>query len=242
MSEINFRGKKVPVTKSEEQDIELGLSTDLVNDWLKSLDSSINLNRIEVQSIDRFTPTRIGFVKIKSDVERNNKKIPGICQLRGGAVAILLEVTCVDTNELYSILVKQPRVPTGRVMYEIPAGMLDGDNDIKARAIEELEEECGLKCNVHDLIDMTKMVYGDTHSGCYTSPGVLDQFIVLLLWKIRMTKKELEELEGKVGGVDEHEQITLHVVKFSDIHKYSPCMTVHSALNLYYNLKAENRI
>ena len=60
--------------------------------------------------------TRVGFVKIKADctlidgVTKHENRLPGICFLRGGSVAILVALVCEDEgNKVYSLLVEQPR-------------------------------------------------------------------------------------------------------------------------------------
>ena len=57
---------------------------------------------------------KVGFVKIKADCSlidgknQHSKRLPGICFLRGNAVAILTALHCSD-GETYSLLVEQPR-------------------------------------------------------------------------------------------------------------------------------------
>ena len=56
----------------------------------------------------------MGFVKIKADCRlvdgttQHEHRLPGICFLRGNAVAILLALFC-DDGKTYSLLVEQPR-------------------------------------------------------------------------------------------------------------------------------------
>jgi hypothetical protein len=58
---------------------------------------------------------RVGFVKIKADCTLVDGKthhkhpLPGICLLRGGAVAIFVALVCEDDGKIYSLLVEQPR-------------------------------------------------------------------------------------------------------------------------------------
>ena len=57
---------------------------------------------------------KVGFVKVKADCRlidgRNHHehRLPGICFLRGAAVAILIGLYC-DDGKTYSLLVEQPR-------------------------------------------------------------------------------------------------------------------------------------
>lgn len=239
---LKIAGKEVPVTAAASPDVATAIGTDLVQNWTKSLDPSYNVKNVEIQSIDRFGSSRIGFVKMATTTERNGVKIPGICVLRGGAVALLLEITDEETGEKYSVLTSQPRLPTGKILNEIPAGMADGNGNLKGVAIKELEEECGLVAKEEDLIDLTYKAYGEKHPGVYTSPGLLDEFLRLFLWRTKMPHDKIMALNDKIGGVDAHEQIKLRLVKFEDIWKYTPDTKTLSALFLAHQLEATGAI
>jgi len=200
------------------------------------------VKKVEIQSIDRFGSSRIGFIKMATTTERNGIKIPGICLLRGGAVALLLEITDEETGEKYSILTNQPRVPTGKILCELPAGMADGNGNLKGVAIKELQEECGLIAKEEDLIDLTYKAYGDKHPGVYTSPGLLDEFLRLFFWRTKMPHDKLMALNERIGGDSPHEQILLKLVKFDDIWKYAPDTKTLSALFLARQLEASGAI
>ena len=236
---LQFRGKNIPVTVAPAPDASVALGTDLLKNWASGLDESIDIKSLEVQSIDRFGSSRIGFVKIKSQAVRNGTSIPGIVMLRGSAVAMLVILTDEQTKEQYSILTKQPRVPIGKILLEIPAGMTDGEGNLKGVAIKELEEECGLKVDPSELIDLTELTYGT--DGVYTSPGLLDEFIRLFAWRKTMKHEEILALEGKLGGESAHEQIVLKIVKFADLWKTTPDAKTLCALQLYQNLLAEGK-
>ena len=237
---LQFRGKNIPVTVAAAPDVSVALGTDLVKNWMSNLDESIDIKSLEVQSVDKFGSSRIGFVKVKSQAVRNGTSIPGIVMLRGSAVAMLVILTDEQTKEQYSILTKQPRVPIGKLLLEIPAGMTDGEGNLRGVAIKELEEECGLKVDPSELIDLTELAYGT--NGVYTSPGLLDEFIRLFAWRKTMKHEEIQALEGKLGGESDHEQIVLKIVKFSDLWKTTPDAKTLCALHLYQNLLAEGKI
>lgn len=239
---LQFRGNTIPVTAATTPDIEVALMTDLVKNWTNSLDPSLDLKKVEVQSVDKFGNGRVGFVKISTHTERNGIKIPGICMLRGGAVGMLLEITDEQTGEKYSVLTSQPRVPTGKILLEIPAGMIDGSGNLKGVAIKELEEECDLVTKESDLIDLTQKAYGDSFPGVYTSPGLLDEFLRLFLWRTTMPHEKILALNEKLGGEDAHEQIVLKIVKYSDVWKYTADTKSLTALHLAQVLSANGQI
>lgn len=239
---VEFHGKQIPVTVAAPCDAEVAINTPLFKGWLADLDPSFDLKSIEIQSVDKFSTGRVGFIKFVSHVERNGVKIPGIVVLRGQAVAMLMHITDEQTGEEYSILTEQPRVPIGKLSLEIPAGMTDGCGNLKGVAVKELEEECGLTAKTEDLIDLLDLAMGDKFPGVYMSGGLCDESIRLYLWNVTMPHEKIVELEGRLGGEDDHEQIRLRIVKFNDLWKTAPDAKALSSLALYHHLKAEGKI
>jgi ADP-sugar diphosphatase len=65
-------------------------------------------------------------------------QLPGIVFARGGAVAILMLLEC--EGQKYAVLTEQARVPVGRTILELPAGMLDDDDgDFVGTAAREVQ-------------------------------------------------------------------------------------------------------
>jgi ADP-sugar diphosphatase len=238
---VDFRGAKIPVTVAPAPDIESAANHQLTTEWLSSLDPSLDLQAIELQSVDRFSTGRIGFIKFRSTTVRNGVAIPGICVLRGGAVALLLQVKDAETGELWTVLTRQPRVPMGRLLLELPAGMVDGSGNVRGVAIKELAEECGLVAKPEDLIDLTELAYGGG-AGVYTGGGLLDETIRLFLWRTVLPHQQVSELNGKIGGESPHEQITLRLIKFEDLWKSTADGKALSALALLKGLEEEGKL
>jgi len=75
----------------------------------------IDLLSVEIQHVDLFG-SRVGFVKIDAESSlvdgrtKHTSRLPGICFLRGGSVAVLLALICEELDgEVFSLLVEQPR-------------------------------------------------------------------------------------------------------------------------------------
>jgi len=242
MTTIEFRGQSVPVTVAAPCDAELAVRTPLFQGWLAGLDLTFDLRGIEIQSVDAFSTGRVGFIKFAARVERRGVRIPGIVVLRGQAVALLIVITDADTGEEFAILTEQPRVPTGRVLLEIPAGMVDGEGNLRGVAVKELEEECGIAARTEDLVDLVELAFGGTAPGIFMSGGLCDESIRLYLWRVAMPHARVAELEGRLGGADAHEQITLRIVRFADVWRLAPDAKSLSSLALYANLRAAGRL
>ncbi|KAJ5948846.1 hypothetical protein N7454_002153 [Penicillium verhagenii] len=194
------------------------------------------LRSIDVQAVDRFGGSRLGFVKLKAEVSNaQGESLPGSVFLRGGSVGMLLilqpdDIPVSQENGKWAILTIQPRIPAGSLSFtEIPAGMLDDHGTFAGGAAKEIQEETGLLVQESELIDMTALAlqsmpepeYGEVlQKGFYPSAGGSDEFIPLFLCQKRMPREEIEELQGKLTGErDEGEKITLKVVPLENLWK-----------------------
>jgi hypothetical protein len=120
---FNFRDQTVPVSflSSISREVaQLALDSEVFKTWSKRCEREkdgkrIEVHSVEIQHVDMFGP-RVGFVKINAEsflvdgVTKFQHRLPGICFLRGGAVAILVLMICEEEDgRVYSLLVDQPR-------------------------------------------------------------------------------------------------------------------------------------
>jgi 8-oxo-dGTP pyrophosphatase MutT (NUDIX family) len=185
------------------------------------------LRSIELQSVDWFGRSKIGFVKLKA-VMRNRKgdDLPGIAFLRGGSVAVLMILRPKDSrDERLVVMTEQPRVPAGSLSFvEIPAGMLEAET-IRLAAKKEIEEETGFKLPGSELINMTELALKQSkiperslQKAMYPSPGGSDEFITIFLWEKELDRQEIEDLRGKLTGKKtQGEMIRLRVCDYEDL-------------------------
>lgn len=109
-----------------------------------------------------------------------------------GGVAIL-----AFKDEETILMIEQFRSPIERVLFEIPAGKLEKDEDIELCGRRELEEETGYKANTFTYLG--KIV---------PSPGYTDEYIHLF--------KAENLVEGNIGG-DDDEFINVFEYKIDEI-------------------------
>ncbi|KAI8894109.1 hypothetical protein BC833DRAFT_556289 [Globomyces pollinis-pini] len=209
------------------------------NDLIQNNQDHLEIHSIEIQDLDFFGKSRIGFLKFKVDLNwLNGPKIPGIVFCRGDSVAILLVLKATDNDELnldpLVLLVKQPRIPIGSMScLELPAGMLDNSTSFAGVAAQELKEECDITIVEKSLIPLTD-------KSLTPSPGGCDESIGIFLYEHHLSSTEIMALNGKLTGLRDHgERIQLQLVKLSNLHSATQSLTVLAALGLY-NIKIKS--
>lgn len=157
------------------------------------------LEKVSIRDMYMFGPC-IGFMLMDVTVHMNGVKLPGAVLLRGKSVAVLLWYREWVTEDVHVILVHQPRVATGGMTWEVPAGMADGDGDLKGQMFKELEEETGLALNINDLSHAVETPY--------TSSGLLDE--TLELYSMQVSPDVMKDVDGDQtrGNKEEGEMIT----------------------------------
>ncbi|XP_050227530.1 nudix hydrolase 14, chloroplastic [Mercurialis annua] len=225
------------------------IDSSLFKQWLKNLQSettgilatsSFSLKRVLIQGVDMFG-YRIGFLKFKADIidQETGQTVPGIVFARGPAVTVLILLDA--EGETYAVLTEQVRVPTGKLVLELPAGMLDDDKrDFVGTAVREVEEETGIRLNLEDMIDLTAFL--DPTTGCRVipSPGGCDEELSVFLYRGRVNKEIIAELQGKETGLRDHgELIKVRVVPYRKLWQMTADAKVLMAIALYEMAKNE---
>jgi ADP-sugar diphosphatase len=228
----------IPVTVADGHDLDEKklLAFPAFENWLEALKKNLavqktpgatfekdpwRLTGVNIHSVTVFANGKIGFMTIEALLKKSDTNLDRVIFLRGGSVAVLMILRPKDSrNERYVILTEQPRIGACSTAFlEIPAGMLDDQSgDVKGKAIQEIEEETGLRVKGEELIDLTAMALGETQTkehlqpALYMSPANLDEYIPLLLWEKDLDRKEIEDLKGKLTGERaKDELITLRV-------------------------------
>ena len=100
------------------------------------------------------------------------------------------------------VIIKQFRVPINSYIYELPAGLVDGKEDMKTAAKRELKEETGLT-----LLEIKK-----ENNKIYLSPGMTDESVAFIYCTCEgdVSKNFLEEdedIEALLISQEEAKQI-----------------------------------
>jgi hypothetical protein len=164
-----------------------------------------------------------------------------------------------DKSEPQVVFVIQPRIPAGSLAFQkIPAGMLDGGK-AAGKVLDEVQEEVGIIIKQEDLDNLTELATSQSsnhwwsktapaegaedellHAANYPSVGGCDEAVTLYLWQARVSKVDMNALEGKETGVrKEGESIVTKLVPLKDVWKEGARDgKTMAALALYQNLKA----
>lgn len=98
--------------------------------------------------------------------------------------AVLLVAIHEENQKL--VLIRQYRVPLNDYIYELPAGLIDGDEDYKVAARRELKEETGL--------ELIKIDEEASKEKVYLSAGMTDESVTLVYCRCKgnLSKAYLE--------------------------------------------------
>jgi len=240
---VKSGNKQIKVTA--ESGINIHTATEAVpfKEWLAGFrHNELTLNSVHIQSVDIFPNGKVGFIKFKADVTKDNKFVPGITFSRGGSVAILTILVCNGIE--YALATVQPRVPIGRYFLETPAGMIDDNTKNFAGVVaKEMQEETEIIISSEKLIDLTELAYNGKYQGIIPSAGGCDEFIRCYVYRQDVTAEKLQEFNKKLTGLlSEGECITLRVIPLQDFWKETSDVKALCCLFLYYMLLKEGKI
>tara|TARA_X000000368_G_scaffold357197_1_gene299490 strand:- start:137 stop:892 length:756 start_codon:yes stop_codon:yes gene_type:complete len=174
-------------------------------EWQKNITRGLlaqgaTLEKVSIRDTYMFGP-RIGFMLMDVTIYMDGVKLPGAVLLRGKSVAVLLWYRDSVTEDVHVILVHQPRVATGGMTWEVPAGMVDGKGDLKGQMFKELEEETGLALNINDISH-------HAFEAPYTSSGLLDETLELYSMQVSPDVMKGDSTDQPRGNKEEGEMIT----------------------------------
>lgn len=101
--------------------------------------------------------------------------------------AVIIAAVHRETKKL--VLIRQFRIPINDYIYELPAGLVDENEQMENAVKRELKEETGL--------DLLEINYDKTKSGVYASAGMTDESVAIVYCSCNgiVTKEYMEEDE-----------------------------------------------
>jgi len=224
---ITINGLTVPVEYlgQTEETIKLILREPKVAAYFLSIKPDIVPQKVSILSHYMFGKS-VGFVfmNIISVHKHTGEKLAGVVFLRGGSVACLILIKAKETGKLYFLKVVQLRVPVGKEISEICAGMLDRElGKMSGVMVKEIEEETGIKVmsfGTKNSDPLKQFNYLEELGMFYPSPGGCDEAISTFWFMVEMTGKEITALHGKNMTHDEDdggstENIRIEIAPFT---------------------------
>ncbi|MHC1682112.1 MAG: NUDIX hydrolase [Clostridiaceae bacterium] len=128
-------------------------------------------------------------------------------------------ITALHKESKKIVCIRQFRIPLNDYVYELPAGLVDGDEGIDTAVKRELKEETGL--------DVIKINHEKTKSGLYASAGMTDESVALTfcICQGTVSKEYLEDDE-------DIETIMLSQQEAKELLKQNPKMDVKAFIAL----------
>jgi 8-oxo-dGTP pyrophosphatase MutT (NUDIX family) len=208
-----------PITFPENAPMDQLAKCTLITRWYRAVDPALHIDKVAVITADSFGP-RIGLIELEVWYTANQFQHTERLILTGSAVMMIVVFKCIETGVLYTILVQQPRLGSGKLMYEFPAGMTDGSDDSPAVAARELQEEVGITVNPGDLIRLSEL-YRPEQPFTYLSPSHYDNVTLCYLHLAKLSKAEIDSFQGRHCGAEIDEQIQLTVIPLDQVVKYA---------------------
>lgn len=207
---VVINGAEIPVEYPSNTNgparLEAIMNAPKVKDWFKRVSPELLISKVTITGDTTFGKNVL-FVHLNMTcIDRaSGKSLAGIVFLRGSAVTCLVLIRDKSTGKLYYAKVKQPRVPVGKWIWELPAGMFelraDGEGKMaKTQMIVELKEELGIEIDTTGVktADPTQQFnYMEKLGVFYPSPGGCDEEITTYWFQVEMTTEEIAALHGK---------------------------------------------
>lgn len=147
---------------------------------------------------------KLGFLIMDVKLNYEEKYIPGFVILRGPSCAVLMWYEVL--GDIYVLMVRQPRLATGKLVWEVPAGMLDGETkSIKGKMMNEIEEETGI------IIEEEKLVYLDTS---YSSCGITDERYIF--FSMEINPSSVLNISPENLGTDDEIINSIHIFNINE--------------------------
>ena len=191
--------------------------------FIQSLnDEVLDIDHIRIDNAKWFcgpnsiSPEKLGFLylEVVAKDKRTGKPVAGIVFLRGGAVAIHLELEC--NGQVYVAVTRQMRLPTGDDREEIPAGMVDASDNVAGVAVKEVEEETGVKIGkAKDLVSLGTF---------YPSQGGCDEQLHLYYKRVHISQEQMDLVLEKTHGEDPTESIKVKLIPLNEYEDYLDTM------------------
>lgn len=207
---VVINGAEIPVEYPNNTNgparLEAIMNAPKVKNWFKRVSPDILISKVTITGDTTFGKNVL-FVHLNVTCtdRASGKSLAGIVFIRGTSVTCLVLIRDKSTGKLYYAKVKQPRVPVGKWIWELPAGMFelrpDGEGKMaETQMIVELREELGISVDTTGVktADPTQQFkYMEKLGESFPSAGGCDEDMISYWFQVEMTTEEIATLHGK---------------------------------------------
>lgn len=180
----------------DRAELEFVMAAPKVAELLTNIDPVVCFDLVQVDYFVKFGPNNLGFALLSlfngakkaqaPDAHGELREIPNIIFVRGGSVAVLVVLKLPKLS--YVVTVNQWKLPSGRRLDELVAGMVDEKSgNLVGVAANELKEETGIVLAADRLVQLGEPIY--------PSPGGCDELITLFACEVTdMTDEQVSNL------------------------------------------------
>ena len=194
---------------------ELVLQSSRFLNWKKEVESQgIQLENVQViGEIRRNGKLLTALVDSQMNTSEGTT-MPRFILLQNSGVVIIPVLTCQEDGKLYTLMVEQRRAIDGKWSMEFPSGGFEPQKEQPiVVAMQEIEEELGMQIDEKQLQVLNLEPLN-------TVPGSSSARLHYYYFEQEVCKSFLDEIDGrKTGCYDDHEYLTVHVQKMSEVSK-----------------------
>ena len=162
--------------------------------WFDNICRPIKIRRVEEKGSFWFRGELAFALFLVEYLDEEKREKSSVIFYRSDAVAVFLVLKDRDTKKRYVALVEQLRVPAGQKLLEIPAGIVESEEDDQKTAVREIKEEVDIEIAQKDLRFMGRYFF---------SPGACPEKVALYSCQLTFSHQEIELLEGRLTGLKE---------------------------------------
>ncbi|OHS98857.1 hydrolase, NUDIX family protein [Tritrichomonas foetus] len=192
---------------AEDQLKQEVVNNQLFKNWIHSLDESLFLKSVELQSFIRSNDGIMNYIKISTVTERNGGKIPRIIILQGYAISTLVVLHSIETKEIFAVLLNKVFISTGNYQNIIPFEITGVNQPDIKMAAEFIKKETTIDSEPSKIINLPEAATNNKIHFIHPYCGPTDQCNFVFLYEKEMHDEEIKELDGKEIRPCEHLKI-----------------------------------
>jgi hypothetical protein len=233
--QFDFRGSPVHLFGASPDILHHILHSQFVTSWLNSLDPTMLLQEISIQSYTMTSTGLFDSIKISTVSTRFGVKIPRIIILHGPGSLAFIVIRNTDTADRFVIFYERPRIATGNFQLEAPLEFTGGCEPDAEFTSEFVNRDLGLKTIPEQFIDLLRVTRKNESDGVHPFVRPSDQRIRFWAIELEMNDGELKSFEGRVVAPN----VTVRVIPLENAGRITRDHKNMSAV-LFYELYDES--